>query len=431
MMDLPCPVRWALDALTLAGHEAWLVGGCVRDALMGMKPHDYDLATSASVEEMLAVFMGERVIETGLKHGTVTVLKDGLPLEITTYRSPEGGALTLREDLLHRDLTINAIAYHPEKGIQDLFGGAEDLRAGVIRAVEDPDARFAEDPLRLLRALRFASSFGFEIEARTQQAIFRQAYRLEEVSVERVAAEFIRLLMGRDVRRVLVEYIDVIGAFIPEALDMKHFDQRSKYHIYDVLEHTAVAVEHVPAEPVLRLAAFFHDIGKPASFFVGEDGAGHFYGHPAVSAKIANEVLTRLKVDSFTLRRVTMLVENHDRMIALTKVSVRKALSRLGPEAFDQLLLIKRADNLAQAPEYLGRQQELDEVERIRDEILEAGECFSQKDLALNGHDLMALGVRRGPALGAMLAELLDMVITGRLANTREALEKFVRKKNG
>jgi len=425
MNHVPQQALWALDALSAAGHEAWLVGGCVRDSLLGRKPNDYDLTTSASVEEMLAVFMGERVIETGLKHGTVTLLKAGMPLEITTYRSPEG-VLTLREDLRHRDFTLNAIAWHPEQGLQDPFGGVEDVRNGILRAVENPDARLTEDPLRVLRAVRFASAFGLEMDARTQEAVLRHAPLLAQVSVERVAAEFVKLLLGDHVRRALMDFVDVLEVFIPGALAMKGFDQRNFHHIYDVLEHTAVAVEHMPKDPVLRLAAFFHDIGKPPSFFTDEAGVGHFYGHPAVSAKMADEALRDLKMDNFTRERVVKLVEQHDRIILPEKTAVRRALSKLTPEVFDQLILLKRADNFAQAPEFRDRQKELDELERLRDEILEDGECLSLKDLALNGRDLIALGLAPGPAVGRTLDRLLEKVISGKLPNTREALTAFV-----
>jgi len=428
MIRLPDQVLKVISRLNAAGHEAWLVGGSVRDAFMGKEPHDFDMATSALPDEMMQIFAGERVIETGLKHGTVTVLVDGMPLEITTFRAGNTGeyAKTLREDMLHRDLTMNAIAYHPDHGFVDPFGGCGDLRRGLIRCVENAEARVLEDPLRIMRAARFASVFGFAIDPETQAAMDKHRRRLTGVSVERLASELIKLLCGRDVRRVLMEQIDVIGTFIPEVLPMKGFDQRNPHHIYTVLEHTAVSVESIPPEPVLRLTMLLHDIGKPSAFRTGEDGVGHFYGHAAASTAMADEILARLKLDNFTRERVVQLVRYHDHVIEPDKRLVKRMLGKLTPEVFDQLILVKRADNLAQHPDYRSRQSDLDELVRIKNEVMESQQCFSLKDLALNGRDLIALGVKPGPALGQMLEKLLEAVINEEAENTREALSAYV-----
>lgn len=429
MIQLPKPVLTTLRALGEAGYQAYLVGGSVRDALMGREPHDFDIASSAEPQQVLEVFRGRRVIETGLKHGTVTVLVEGMALEITTFRSADGGfAQTLEEDLGHRDLTMNAIAYHPDKGVVDPFGGAEDIRAGVIRCVGDAEARITEDPLRMLRAARFSSVFGFAIHADTQRAIDLHCEKLISVSAERLASELIKLLCGQDARRVLMEQIRLIGTFIPEALAMEGFDQQNHHHIFTVLEHTAVAVEHVPPTPVMRLAMFLHDIGKPPCFKVREDGEGHFYGHAAKSTEMAEEILVRLKLDNHTRERVALLVKYHDLVIGETPKAVKRMLAKVGEEAFDQLILVKRADNMAQHPDLRDRQQYLDSLERIKADILAADECFSLKDLKLNGRDLMAMGVKPGPQIGRMLETMLDAVIGEEVENTKEALTAFVEK---
>ena len=429
MIRLPKQVQTVISRLNAAGHEAWLVGGSVRDAFMGKEPHDFDMATSALPDEVMRVFSGERVIETGLKHGTVTVLIGGMPLEITTFRAGGSGeyAKTLREDMLHRDLTMNAIAYHPEHGFEDPFGGCEDIRRGIIRCVENAEERILEDPLRIMRAARFSSVFGFAIEPETQSAMDKHRQRLLGVSAERLASELIKLLCGRDARRVLVEQIDAIGVFIPEILPMKGFDQRNPHHIYDVLEHTAAAVENVPSEPVLRLTMLLHDIGKPYTFTLAENGIGHFYGHAAVSTEKADAILSRLKLDNFTRERVVQLIRYHDHVIEPETRLVKRMLGRLTPEVFDQLILVKRADNMAQHPDYRSRQSDLDELARIKAEVLESQQCFSLKDLALNGRDLIALGAKPGPRLGEMLEKLLEAVINEEAENTREALSAYAK----
>ena len=430
MIQLPKQVQTIIRRLNAAGHEVWLVGGSVRDAFMGKEPHDFDMATSALPDEVLQVFQDERVIKTGLKHGTVTVILDHMPLEITTYRADNTGvyAKTLREDLIHRDFTMNAIAYNPDKGFMDPFGGRQDIEKGLIRCVESAEARIEEDPLRMLRAARFASVFGFSIDPETQAAMDKYRQRLSLPSAERLATELVKLLCGKDAKRVLLEQIDLLGVFIPELLPMKGFDQRNHHHIHDVFTHTAIAVENVPAEPVLRLSMLFHDIGKPATFQLGEDGEGHFHGHAALSTRMADEIITRLKLDHHTRERVTLLIRYHDHVIEPSTKAVNRMLGKLTPEAFDQLILIKRADNLAQHPAYRSRQQDLDELVSIRDEIISSKQCFSLKDLALNGRDLIALGMQPGPSLGSTLAKLLDAVIEGEAENTPEALTAYLAK---
>ena len=447
---VPAPARKALERLEAAGFAAYLVGGCVRDGLLGRTPGDWDIATAALPEQAEAVFAGERVIETGLKHGTVTVLLDGMPLEITTFRTESGYAdhrhpdavaftASLTEDLARRDFTINAMARSRNGELIDPFGGRADLENKVIRCVGDPEARFTEDALRILRALRFASQLGFAIEPATAAAATELRRTLELVSRERVAAELTKLLCGPDARRVLTEYWPILAVPLPELDAMAGLDQRSKYHCYDVLTHCAAAVEAVPPEKLLRWAALLHDAGKPACFTVDEQGAGHFYGHAKPSAEIARSVLTRLRFDKDTIRRVSALVElhgypidppveagTHNEMAAAEK-AVRKLIGRLGEEDFFRLLALKRADALAHHPDYRSRTEACDRIERLARELLARQACFSLKDLAVNGGDLLALGFARGPALGAALNALLEGVLSGELSNEREKLLEAAR----
>lgn len=435
---IPEQVKTALSMLRKSGYEAYMIGGCVRDFLLGQTPKDYDITTSALPEETERVFSGFRVIETGMKHGTVTVLMDKLPLEITTYRidsdysdnrRPDSVTFTksLLEDTARRDFTMNAIAVDENGDIVDYHGGEEDIRNGVIRCVGDPYKRFCEDALRILRAVRFSSVLGFAIEPRTKEAVFANKELLRNISYERIASELVKLLCGQNARGVLMEYVDVLGVPVPELLPMKGFDQHNFHHIYDVLEHTAAAVENVPAEPVLRLAALFHDIGKPSSFSM-KDGIGHFYGHAKVSAQMADDILRRLKFDNATRETVTELVRLHDGIIEQKERSVKRFLQKHGEELFFLILELKRADNLAQAPEFHGRVKELERVRAIGEDILSREECFSLKSLALNGRDLIELGFTPGKDIGACLNSLLDSVVAGDLPNEKAALTEEAKK---
>ena len=437
MIKIPNEVTEALSLLQSSGYQAYIIGGCVRDSLLGKKPKDYDITTSAEPDETKAVFKNYRVIETGIQHGTVTVLINGNPLEITTFRidseysdnrRPDSVTFTksLIEDTKRRDFTMNAIAADENSSIIDNHGGCADIKARIIRCVGDPDKRFGEDALRILRAIRFSSVLGFDIEANTKAAIFRNKELLKNISSERIASEFVKLLCGENARQIVLEYIDVIGVFIPEALPMKGFDQHNFHHCYDVLTHTAVAIENAPPESILRLAAFFHDIGKPSTFSM-KDGIGHFYGHAPVSAKIAENVLSRLKFDNRTKDTVVKLVKLHDGQIAKTEASVKRCLNKNSPEIFFMLLELKRADNLAQAPEYHERVNELKELRLIAEDILNRKECFSLKQLAVSGGDLMAIGYNPGKALGACLNNMLERVMSGELKNEKSALLQYAK----
>ncbi|WP_249300123.1 CCA tRNA nucleotidyltransferase [Feifania hominis] len=433
MFSIPDGVRQVLGRLTGLGFEAHLVGGCVRDLLMGREPHDFDVATSALPEQVKCALCGLRVIETGLRHGTVTALAGGQAVEVTTYRvdggysdgrHPDSVRFTdeLTQDLARRDFTVNAMALSPKGELVDPFGGRDDLGRRLLRAVGEPAHRFEEDALRILRALRFGSVLGFAIEADTARAVHECRALLERVSAERIAAELVRLLCGQDAREILLEYPDVLGVFVPELLPMVGFEQRSKYHLYDVYTHTVEALAAVRPVPVLRLSLLLHDVGKPETFTLGRDGAGHFYGHALRGSEMARDILRRLRFDNETVDTVCELILSHDIPIERSERAVRRWLGRLGEKRLRLLLEVKRADNAAHAPGVSSRAQQLDEVESILARVLEQGACFCLRDLAVKGGDLIALGIPPGPGLGALLQKLLDAVIEGRCQNERDVL---------
>lgn len=433
MIELPEQVKKALDVLEKSGYEAYIIGGCVRDAIMGTCPVDYDITTSALPAETESAFFGEKLIETGIAHGTVTVAFQGIPIEITTYRidseysdnrHPDSVRFTksLYEDAARRDFTMNAIAYNERDGIVDNFGGRDDIKCRIIRCVGDPDKRFKEDALRIMRALRFSSTLGFEIEEDTKQAIFINKELLLNVSRERIASELTKLLCGKNVREVLIGYVDVLAVVIPELLPMKGFDQQNPHHIFDILEHTAEAVENVPSEPSLRLAAMFHDIGKPECFSVDERGIGHFYGHSKVSERIADQSMKDLRFDNATRNLVKCLVSRHDMQIDLNEKAVKRAMCKLTPETFFKLIALKRADNLAQNPVYRDRQLYYDKLESIAEDVLASNECFSLKNLSVKGGDLIAIGMKPGHEIGEMLQYLLEAVINEKVKNEKSEL---------
>lgn len=432
---LPPPVLAALERLWAAGFEAWIVGGCVRDLLLGRTPTDYDLTTSARPEQTKAVFAGERVLETGIRHGTVTVLGEGMPLEITTYRvdggysdarHPDGVTFSasLREDAARRDLTINAMAYAPGRGIQDFFGGREDLARGLIRAVGDPRRRFQEDALRVLRSLRFASVLSFAIEEETAAAARQEAGGLRQLSAERVFQELSKLLCGPAVGPVLLAYPDILGQVLPELRPMVGFDQRSRHHCYDLYTHTAVAVAHVAPRLPLRLAMLLHDVGKPETFSLGQDGQGHFYSHAKRSAALAEEILARLRAPKKLREEVVTLVRLHDAPVE--PEGIRRWLNKLGPEGFFDLLEVQRGDAAGQGPAYCTRISRTDALERQARALLARQPCLTLRELAVDGRDLLALGYR-GPALGAALQRLLAQVLAGALPNEKGGLLQWLR----
>ena len=430
-MKLPSYVLECLNALEAAGYPAYVVGGCVRDACLGLQPHDYDICTAAVPQQTEAVFAGKKLVLAGEKHGTVGVVTAGGVVEITTFRT-EGTYRDNRHpdwvkfvpdiegDLARRDFTVNAMATDLRGTVYDPFDGQADLQEGILRCVGDPERRFSEDALRILRCLRFAAVLGFSIEPETGKALMTCRNLLREMAPERVHEELTKLLCGPWAAAVLRRYPDVIGAVLPEILPMVGFDQRNPHHCYDVWEHTLHALDAAPSDSVLRWAVLFHDMGKPECFALDTQGIGHFMGHGVVSRRIADGVMDRLRFDNAAKERIGELVEWHDHRVE-TERGIRRMLNRFGERNFRYLLAIQRADNMGQAEEFRGRQKEIDRIEAMLDRELEKGSCFSLKQLAVNGNDLLGLGLS-GPAVGRTLQGLLDRVMDGTLPNDRDAL---------
>lgn len=434
---LPSGIEYVLSTLKNNGYEGYIVGGCVRDFLMGKTPHDYDVTTSATPEQVKACFKQNKVIETGLKHGTVTVIVDGENVEITTYRidgdykdnrHPDKVIFStnIEDDVKRRDFTVNSIAYNPEKGFVDLFNGRGDIEAGIITCVGNADERFNEDGLRILRALRFASVLGFDISKETSDSIHRNKNLINNVSIERIWVEFKKLICGKNAHIILEEYVDVIGVFIPEILETVGFEQNNPYHCYNVFKHTVVAIKNAPYDVIIRLAVFFHDIGKPRTYFTDDNGIGHFYSHAKVSEQIANDVLIRLKSDNLTREKVCMLVKYHDRQIEENAKSVKRLLAKFSFEDVRSLLSLKRCDTLGQTPEiHNERCAYLDRIGRLVDEIENEGACLSLRTLNINGNDLKALGISEGRLIGKILDLALKSVIDEKIPNEKNELLKF------
>ena len=445
-MDLPRTVSDLIARLESAGFSAYAVGGCVRDTLLSKEPHDWDLCTSAKPEEMLEVFRGEHVAETGLKHGTLTVIVDRVPYEITTFRTD--GAYTdhrhpdsvtfvedVAGDLARRDFTVNAMAYSPRNGLVDLFGGREDLERRVIRCVGKPEERFEEDALRILRALRFAAVFDFSLDPDTAEALRRLAPSLGTVAAERVREELFKLLCGSGAGRILRAYPDVLAVLIPEIGSMVGYDQRNHHHHFDLWEHTVQGIENIPPEAALRLTMLLHDTGKPSVCVLDEAGEAHYRGHQAASAAIAERVTDDLRCDRETRERVIRLVRYHDiplrtesGAVNLDRSFLLRRLNRFGEKDLRALFEIHRADRIATG--HSSREKEdrrMAERMNALDVLLAERPCFTLKDLAVNGNDLKALGLS-GPALGGALQQLLEAVMDGKVANEKAELNDFVTK---
>ena len=379
------------------------------------------------------------MIETGVRHGTVTVLHRGEPLEITTYRRDGIYAdhrhpvqvtfsKTLADDLSRRDFTVNAMAYHPKRGLVDLFGGQKDLSRGVIACVGDAPTRFEEDGLRILRALRFASVLGFSLDPGTARAVHDRRSLLDFIAAERIREEWDKLLLGKNAVPILRDYADVVVQIFPEVAASVGFPQRTKYHCYDVYEHTLQAIGESKPDLRVRLALFFHDLGKPA-VHTEEDGVDHFKGHAAESARLCDAAMARLRYDNATREEVCFLVERHDFPIPCTDRAVRRLLMKVPPETVLRLLEIKRCDRLAHAPDFREQSPEQTEIPRLMEEIRARDDCISLRSLAVRGDDLIALGYRPGKALGDALQALLDAVVDGDLPNERETLLREAEKR--
>lgn len=437
-ISLPKDVEYIINTLQRAGYEAYAVGGCVRDTILNREPDDWDITTSAKPMEIKRLF--PVTIDTGIQHGTVTVLKNHVGYEVTTYRidgeyadnrHPKEVIFTanLKEDLLRRDFTINAMAYNHEEGIIDEYGGLDDIRDGIIRCVGNPYDRFSEDALRIMRAVRFSAQLGYRIEEETSKAIIKLSPNLASISAERINTELTKLLLSPNPDYLRDAYrLGITGVVLPELDRCMECEQVNPHHCYSVGEHTLHSLKIVPDDRVLRYTMLFHDFGKPDTRSVGEDGRMHFYGHPLVSERMASDIMHRLKFDNDTMNAVKLLCKNHDLEITEDNKHVRRAMNKLGTDNFGKLLMVKRADCMAQS-DYKREEKlaSLDNLTSIYNEIVNAGECVCMKDLAVCGRDLIDLGIKPGPAMGAILDELLNKVIDDPALNDREVLLEIVK----
>ncbi len=434
-ITLPDSVNEILNKLNAEGFEAFIVGGCVRDSLLGLVPKDWDITTNALPQDISRCFCDYKQIDVGAKHGTIGVLIDNSVYEITTYRidgdykdcrHPENVTFSsnLESDLARRDFTINAMAYSPKTGLIDIFGGEKDLNNKAVCCVGNPDLRFKEDALRILRGLRFASVYNFSIEFNTANAILSNSKLLSNISSERISDEFTKLICGESAAYILNRFRRVISVFIPEIEVMFHFDQNNPHHNKTLWRHTMSALSHIEPDPVLRLTMFFHDIGKPLAQSYDEvKRLCHYKGHNRFSAAITETVLKRLKYPNDIIDRVKTLIIYHDVRFSDSKRQIKHVMSAIGKENFQLLMSVQKADILAQS--MYKREEKLNNFRLFSDayaEILENNECFTLKDLALNGHDLIHLGILKGEDIGKTLRLLLSLVIDGKLENNKEQL---------
>lgn len=437
-IHMPKAVKEIIATLQQNHYEAYAVGGCVRDSILGREPNDWDITTSASPEEVKALF--RRTIDTGIEHGTVTIMVDKVGYEVTTYRidgkyedgrHPTEVTFTrnLKEDLLRRDFTVNAMAYNDTDGLVDIFGGLEDIENKVIRCVGDPRARFTEDALRLLRAIRFAAQLGYTIEDETRAAMKEIAGNLTKISAERIQTELVKTLVSPNPVMLKDAYeLGLTKYFMPEFDRAMETMQHNRHHMYTVGEHSLVATAYIRSDKVLRLTMLMHDFGKPLCITTDEEGIDHYYGHPAKSEELAREILHRLKFDNDTIRKVCVLVRHHDERIVPGAKYMRRAVARIGEDAFPALFEVQEADIMSQS-EYK-RKQKLDALETNRKdykEICDLNQCVSKATLAVTGKDLIDCGMKPGKEIGRVLDAMLKDVIEEPKHNNKEyLLKKFL-----
>ena len=432
-MNLPKHVKAIITTLENAGFEGYAVGGCVRDTLLGKIPDDWDITTSAAPQQVKGLF--SRTIDTGIQHGTVTVLMEKETYEVTTYRidgeyedgrHPKEVVFTanLLEDLKRRDFTINAMAYNDKSGIVDAFGGIQDLENKVIRCVGEPAERFTEDALRMMRAVRFSGQLGYEIEEKTGQAVTQLAPTLSKISAERICTELTKLMVSPNPDYLRKAYeLGMTKVFLPEFDAVMKTPQNNPHHCYSAGEHILHSLLYVRPDKVLRFSMLFHDFGKAVTRTTDEDGIDHFHGHVEQSAAMADRIMKRLRFDNDTREKVVRLVKYHDLEIGLTKKAVRRAIVKVGEELFPYLLEVKKADVLAQSM-YLReeKEEELQQLETLFKEIVASKDCTSVRMLAVNGSDLIAAGMKPGKELGETLKRLLELVLEDPSLNTKEYL---------
>lgn len=436
-IQIPEKVNKIIHTLQEHGYEAYAVGGCVRDSFLGRKPMDWDITTSAMPEETKALF--PHTFDTGIEHGTITVLLDHEGFEVTTYRvdgkyedsrHPKEVIFVrnLKEDLLRRDFTINAMAYNEKEGLVDIFGGMDDLKAGIIRCVGNAQARFSEDALRILRGIRFAAQLGFELEDETREGMRLLAPTLRKISAERIQVELVKTLTSSrpDLLREAWK-LGITKEFLPEFDLAMETTQETVHHMYTVGEHILHTLPEVRPDRILRLTMLLHDIGKPYRKTMDAEGVAHFKGHPEKSSELANEILHRLKFDNDTIRKVTKLVRYHDHRMPVTPAHVRRAVHEIGEDLFPLYLEVRRADVSAQSM-YQREEKiaDIDGVEKLYHEIMERNECVSLKMLAVTGKDLIAAGMKPGKEIGQMLEHFLDLVLEHPELNQKEELLKRI-----
>ncbi len=432
---LPEQVQYIIERLQTAGYEAYAVGGCVRDSILGREPQDWDITTSATPYEVKELF--RRTIDTGIQHGTVTIMIGDCGYEVTTYRidgeyednrHPKDVTFTdnLVEDLKRRDFTINAMAYNDEKGLVDVFGGIEDIERKIIRCVGDPRQRFDEDALRILRAVRFAAQLGYTIEEETNQAMSEYSQALKAISAERIQVELVKMLVSDHPEYLELAYeANITAVILPEFDALMNMVQNNPHHCYDVGHHTLKSMESIRANKWLRLAMLFHDMGKALTKTTDEKGIDHFYGHAVKSEEITKKVLKRLKFDNETINYVTKLVRFHDNRYEGKEVEVRKAISKIGTDVFAYLIEVQQADLLAQST--YQKEEKMQRVQRVLaqyNEIMERGDCVTIGQLAVTGSDLIQMGFPQGKQIGEALSTLLQLVLKHPEYNTKEHLEE-------
>lgn len=431
---LPNNVKTIIQTLNKNKFEAFAVGGCVRDSVRGITPNDWDICTNAEPEQIKSCFTEYNTFDAGIKHGTISVEIDKEIYEITTYRidgeyadnrHPESVTFTkdISKDLARRDFTINAMAYNETHGVIDPYGGMEDLKDGLIRCVGDPDERFNEDALRIIRALRFASVYNLRIEEKTSISIIKNANLLSNIAVERISSEFDKLLCGESAEQILNDYREVFAVFVPELKLMFDYEQHTKHHNRDLWHHTTFSVKSIDSVPLLRMTMLLHDIGKPEACKRDSDGTCHFKGHQKISAEKANVILHRLKYPSDFIDICLLLIKYHDVRFNGAKRQLKHVMSEIGEKNVKLLLKVQRADITAQS-EYKQKEklEKLDNACKVFEKILADKECFTLKQLAINGNDLIDMGISDGREIGKILNLLLSFVIDEKIENTKPAL---------
>ncbi len=437
--DLPHNVKLIIKRLRSLGFEAYIVGGAVRDFLMGNTPKDYDICTNALPNEIIKHFEQYTLIKAGIKHGTVGVVISGEVFEITTFRldgeygdnrRPNSVSFVsdLESDLKRRDFTINAMAYSDDTGLIDPFGGLCDLNKGIIRAVGNAEQRFNEDALRIIRAVRFAGVHGFTVCDETKTAIHKYCHLLKNIASERIRDELTKLLCGAAVGDALMEYGDVIAVFIPEITDMFGFEQNTPYHDYDVWAHSVIAVKLGINDLIIRLALLLHDIGKPACYTVDENGVGHFYGHAKISAEMAEIILKRLKFDNDSISKITQLIKYHSSDIIIEEKYIKRWLNKIGYEQFIKLTQVRLSDDLAKSENISkARISSYGKMAELADDIIKSGDCISLATLEINGNDLINMGIPQGSEIGRILSSLMEMILNGEIENKKDVLVQKAR----